>query len=360
MHTPDYRRILIIKWSAMGDVVMATALMEDVRQACPAAEIHLNTLPAFQGLFRHDPRFAQVFAIDVRAREHRLAHALAWLRRVRTGRYDLIIDLQRTDHTRGLLGLLALTGGAPGVRVGNRGGWPYNRTPRVTDPGAHAFAMMRSVLEAAGIPPRTSRPVLYPGDEHLERARALRADTGLAEGRFAVFLPGSQAAGWLKRWGVERYRELAARMLAAGLVDRIAVIGGPDEVADCRDLCADLPALVNLNGRIGLLEIAPVCQAARCIVANDTGTAHMAAAADRPMLVICGATNPHRVKPIGERVRAIQADLPCKGCYAKDCLIPERLACMAALSPEFILGELQSMLDGGPNPVVPPVAVIRA
>lgn len=51
------RRVLVIKWSALGDVVTASALMEDIAQALPHADIHLNTQPNCAGLFAHDPRF---------------------------------------------------------------------------------------------------------------------------------------------------------------------------------------------------------------------------------------------------------------------------------------------------------------
>lgn len=355
----DIRRILIIKWSALGDVVMATAIMEDVRRAFPQADIDLNTLPAYQGLFAHDPRFREVLAIDVRSRKRRLKNELTWLRRVRAGRYDLLIDLQRTDHSRSLLALLWLTGGAPPHRLGNRGGFPYTARPSVTDPKAHAFQMMRSVLESAGIPARTSTPVLYAPPEAQQRAQALLQAHGLEPGRFAVFLPGSQAAGWLKRWGVERYAELADRLVAANRVNRIAVIGGPDEVEDCARICAAGPHLVNLNGRLGLLEIVPTCQRAAFVIANDTGTAHIAAAAGRPMLVLCGPTDPARVKPIGAGVRAIQAELPCRNCYAKQCRNEDRHACMRLLSPEFVAAEVEALLWGTDNPVRPAQPILR-
>ncbi len=356
---PDIRRILILKWSALGDVVMATSIMEDIRRAFPEAEIHLNTMPAYAPLFAHDPRFAEVFAIDVRSRRGRLRHELAWLRQVRAGRYDLVIDLQRTDHTRALLTLLWLTGGAPRYRLGNRGGFPYTHPPARRRGGLHAYEQMRSALQAAGIPVHTPCPVLHAGPTHGARVKDLLKEFGLDPGAFVVFLPGSQAAGWLKRWGVSSYQALAGLILSARLADRIVVLGGPDEVEDCRRIAEAGAEVINLNGRMELLEIAPLCEHALAIVANDTGLAHIASAANRPMLVLCGPTDPRRVKPIGQQVRAIQADIPCKSCYAKDCHRPDRLACMQALTPDFVLGELQAMLTGGRNPCRLEVDVIR-
>lgn len=343
------RRILIIKWSALGDVVIASALMEDIARAFPDAEIDLNTQPNCVGLFKADPRFTEVFAIDVRKKGQRWANALAWLRRVRAGHYDLLVDLQRSDHSRFLLTLLWLSGGAPRYRLGNRGGFPYTHQPENRDPKAHAFVMMRSVLESAGIPARTPHPVFHPVAEQIERVKALRDAHGLEDGRYVVLLPGSNAAGLLKRWGVERFTELANLLHTQG-VQKIVLIGGPDEVEDCAQIEAAGNFVVNLNGKLALLQIAPLCEGAIAIIGNDTGTAHFASAAGRPLLVLCGPTDPRRVKPIGGSTLAVQADLPCISCYAKVCRNPDYHACMKAIRPDWLASNIPSLVTGDFKP----------
>lgn len=344
----DIRRILVIKWSALGDIAIASAVMEDIARAFPHAQIHLNTLPGAVKLFRYDPRFAEVFAIDVRKRGERWRHTRAWLKRVRAGHYDLVIDLQRSDRTRFLLTLLWLTGGAPPIRLGNRGGFPYTHQPALTDPRAHALAMMRSVIESVGIPATTSRPVFYPAPEQLDRVAALRRAHALADGRYVVFLPGSQAAGHLKRWGVARYRALAQMLHAQGMA-KIVLIGGPEEVDDCRAIAAGLDFVVDLNG-VDLLEVAPLCEGAWAIVGNDTGLTHFAAAAGKPLLVLCGPTDPARVKPIGDTVTAIQAQLECINCYAKKCVNATYQACMQAIEPAWVAATLPALVAGQLRP----------
>lgn len=345
----DIRRILIVKWSALGDVVIASALMEDVARAFPKAEIDLNTMPNCVGLFAHDPRFAEIFAIDVRNRAERWKNAWAWVRRVKAGRYDLLIDFQRSDHSRFLVSLLLLVGGAPLRRLGNRGGFPYNYTPDVRDIRAHAFCTMRSVLESVGIPTKTDHPVFYPAPQSLAKVNLLRATHGLEDGRYVVLLPGSQAAGWLKRWGAGRYASLAGLLHRQG-VDKIVVVGGPDEIADCAIVAEAGPFVVNLNGALALLEIAPLCSGAAAIIGNDTGTAHFSSAAGRPLLVLCGPTNPRRVKPIGEHVVALQAELPCSNCYGKTCRHSDPHACMAAITPEFLAARFGDLAGGRLRP----------
>ncbi|WP_238376443.1 glycosyltransferase family 9 protein [Thiobacillus denitrificans] len=345
VHLSEIRRVLVIKWSALGDVVIASALMEDVARAFPSAEIDLNTQPNCAGLFAHDPRFSEVWAIDVRSKTRRWANSLAWIKKVRQGRYDLVIDLQASDHSRLLLALLWLTGGAPRVRIGNRGGFPYTHQPAIRKSGAHALPMMQSVLESIGIPARTTRPVLHPPPERLAAVDALRSRHGLGDGDYVVLLPGSNASGKLKRWGAARFAELA-RLLHAEGVAKIVVIGGPDEVDECEEIARAGDYVLNLNGQLQLFDIAPLCSGASAIVGNDTGTAHFASAAGRPLLVICGPTDPRRVKPIGAGTVAVQAVLPCINCYAKTCRNPDFHACMKTITPAWIAARMPE-LDAG-------------
>jgi heptosyltransferase-2 len=330
-------RILVIKWSALGDVAIASTVMQDLRLAFPGAVIDLNTLPSAARLFAHDTRFGEVFAIDVREAGRRLHRAREWLRRVRAGRYDLIVDLQRNDRSRLLLSVLRLTTVRRLALWGNRGGFPY--TQRVPPPARpqSAIEQHRALLQAAGLPTPTRTPVLHPAPQDMLDAGAALERQGLSGRRHAVLMPGSQRGGVLKRWGTSRYAEFALALLEAGAVERIAVLGGPEEVEDCRTIVHAIEArrpgsAVHLDSP-PLLQVAPLCAQAACIVANDTGLAHLAAAAGRPMWVLCGPTDPGRVKPVGDAVVAIQARADCLNCYAKRCAIATEADCLARITP---------------------------
>lgn len=338
---PTIRRILIIKWSAMGDVIIATALFEDIAQAFPNQEIHLNTLPAWEKLFLGDPRFQRVFAIKLRDSRHPLAAMRQWLHEVRQGHYDLIIDLQSNDRSRILLTLLELSGVRVPYRIGNNRQWPYNIFPEAFPRSTHILTRMRAALQAGGIPTATPRPVLHIAGHHRERARQLLATHNLQPNRYAIFLPGCNPHGYLKRWGATRYATLANRLHHEG-IERIALIGGPDEIEECAQITALCGSwLVNLCGQTQILDIPPLCETARFIVANDTGTAHLAAVTTTPMTVLCGPTDPNRVKPLGDNVTALQADLPCRNCYFKNCT---HHTCMAMMTPALVLRHLQQMV----------------
>lgn len=319
----------------MGDVVGATAFIDDIRAAFPAAEIHLNTLKPWDQLFAGDPRFARVFTIDVRGRQGRLAAAIEWMKTVRAGRYDLVFDLQSTDRSRIMLGLLRPLSPQLKAIVGHNPGYPYTHSPQRPPepyPGWHSDLALR----AAGVPRLARHGHLHVSQASREKVARLMAQHGLVAGRYVLLLPGSQKAGWLKRWGVARYAALACALREAG-VDRVAVIGGPDEVEDCAAIAEQGgEGVVNLNGLTSIPEIVPLAEAAAGIVGNDTGAAHVASCAGKPLLVICGATDPRRVRPIGPHVQAVQWTGPCINCYRKTCNYQPELACMEAVSVETV------------------------
>lgn len=319
----------------MGDVVGATTFIDDIRAAYPSAEIHLNTLKPWDRLFEGDPRFASVFSIDVRGRRGRLAAALRWMRTVRAGHYDLIFDLQSTDRSRIMLGILRPIVPQLQAIIGHNPGYPYTHAPQRPAepyPGWHSDL----ALKAAGVPRIAKHGRLHVSQASREKVAVLMAQHGLADGNYVLLLPGSQKAGWLKRWGVERYAELARRLRGAG-VEKIVIIGGPDEVEDCAAIaeCGG-DGVVNLNGQTSISEIVPLAERAACIIGNDTGAAHVASCAGKPLLVICGATDPRRVRPIGPHVKAVQWTGPCINCYRKTCNYQQELACMEAVSPDIV------------------------
>lgn len=338
------RRILIIKWSAMGDIALSTTAMQDVRNAFPDATIDLNTLPAFEKLFAEDPRFNDVFSVDLRNTERNWRGMRRWLQRVRAGRYDLLIDLQSADRTRLMVALLQLTGRGIRYRIGNNPGWPYNITPPALPFETHGFERLRAALASGGIPAQTDHPALFVPQSNLQHAAQLAELHGLHPGKYAVLLPGCQAAGHLKRWGAERYAALGAKLHAAGL-EKVVILGGPDEIEECAAIaqrCGDYA--VNLCGQTQVQDLLPLAESAHCIIGNDTGTAHLVAATGTPMLVIFGPTDPRRAKPVGAHVIALQvavADMPCLNCYCQvDC---SHQNCMQAITPERAFAEISAM-----------------
>lgn len=332
------KRILIMKWSSMGDVAVSTALMQDICNAYPDAQIDINTLPPWDRLFHNDPRFSSILAVDVHGKG--LAGTLELLRAIKSGRYDLIVDLQSNDRSRILLTLLHLFFCRVPYRVGNHRRFPYTITPRLpAGKVMHAYGHLRMTIEAMGIPATTPRPVLHVEPKYRQRVQRLITRNRLQPGRYAVFLPGCDANGWLKRWGAKNYAALAS-LLNRSRGYQAVLIGARDEQEECAAIESrvNAPWLVNLCGQTAMQEIIPLCEQSAAIFANDTGTAHIAACAPTPMVVVCGATDPRRIKPVGPNVLALQARLDCVNCYCKKPC--DHQSCMQAITPEMVMAYL--------------------
>lgn len=344
----DIHRILIIKWGALGDVARSSAIIQDISVAFPKAVIDLNTFSAFEHLFHDDPRINRTFSVDLRGKDKGWTGKLRWLKAVRSGNYDVVFDLQSADRSRMMLLLLQLTGKGIRYRVGHHPGPPYNiAAPRLPQ-GTHGFEYMRASLAAAGVPCRSIVPCLHVPPRNIQRAADLAKQHGLIAKKYAVFLPGCQAAGHLKRWGAARYAELGKLLHEAG-VDKIVVLGGRDEEQECLEIARINPALtVNLCGLTEIFDLFPICENAVCIVANDTGTAHMVNATGTPMLTLFGPTDPRLAKPVGPQVIALQvdiADMPCLNCQCNhEC---SHQSCMKAITPQRAMQELTAMTGIG-------------
>lgn len=341
--TESIRSILIVKWSALGDVILSTAIFEDVRGAFPGAAIDLNTTRPYRELFAGDPRFRFVESYDFKKADRTAAGLWRWVRRVREGRYDLIIDLQSNDRSRLLLSLVRLSSFGKPLIIGLHSRYPYHLAPENDVPAG--FLRQQRAVAAVGVEAVTGRPRVHVPPRNRKRARDLADSRGLKEGRYAVFLPGSNPGGKLKRWGAHRYAALADVLLRDGL-GPAALIGGPDDLEECaaiERLAREPGSVVDLCGRTEILDIVPLAEGARFIVGNDTGPTHVSSAAGRPLIVICGPTDPRRVKPLGDNVVAVQAKLGCVNCYQKEC---DHHSCMEQVSVGMILDQVRSMLSG--------------
>ncbi len=325
----------------MGDVALASAAAQDLVHAFPGRTIDLNTLAPWDALYRDDPRFGQVYAFQLRRRGQQFREGLRWLKQMAAARYDLVVDLQTTDRSRVMIAALGLLGRPIPYRLGNKPAFPYNIAPPSTSAPRHALDIMRDTLRAGGITAVADRPVLFPSADARLRAQRLCAGAELRPGRFAVFLPGCQAAGYLKRWGAQRYAALAALLVSQAHVERVVLLGGPDERDECAAIASAGDHIVDLCGQTALLEVTAICQAARVVVGNDTGTGHLAAAGTTPVVVVCGPTDPRRVKPAGPHVHAIQAQLPCINCYRKQCA---HHSCMRVITAQAVLERIVSVL----------------
>jgi heptosyltransferase-1 len=291
--------ILIVRLSAIGDILFATPLITALRRTYPRARLAWLVQSEYRDLLAAHPDLDLVIPCPLRSwrtrwregRRRQVLREVADLRaRLRRERFDLALDLQ------GLLksGLLTwLSGARRRIGLGSREGSgllmtrvlrPLPDSPRISS--EYLFLAQRLGLDAGEF-----GMALHPRARDTATADALIDQHGLGGG-FVAACPFTTRAQ--KHWFAERWIELARRVHSElGLP--LALLGAPGDAAAGGDIAAAAgDAAVSLAGGTSLLEAAALIARARAVVGVDTGLSHMGIALRRPTLLLFGATCPYR------------------------------------------------------------------
>jgi heptosyltransferase-1 len=262
------------------------------------------------------------------------------VRRLRSARYDLVLDLQ------GLLksALWARLTGAPRrIGVGSREGGQHLMTRVVSrrrdDP--RLGSEYRQAVEALGIDPGTFPMDLAISGEGANEAGSALAGAGV-EGPYAVIAPFTTRPQ--KHWPEEYWPELV-RGIRRDFGLPVVMVGGPgDREAGARIAAAAGEDLVDLTGRTSLAATLGVIRDAALMVGVDTGLTHAGIGLDRPTVALFGSTRPY-LEPGVATARVLYSDLPCAPCRRSP-TCNGSFDCMRALTPAGVLAELKNLAGG--------------
>jgi len=299
--TAAYKNILIIKPSALGDIVLALPALAALRKSFPDARISWLVRPEFAPLLQNHPHLTDIIFFD------RKLLAKAWfnprafnallslIRRLRNSRFDAVFDLQglfRTAFLSWLTGCKKRFGMAKAREMGHLF---YTHKVAQDSTCVHMVDYYLRIIRAAGASGADVQFVLPIDPNAVERTREILADNGVKQNNYIVLVPGASRAN--KRWPTERFAALAEK-ISSRFGASVVATGSASEWEYVRRLqeLADVP-IVNLAGRTSLPELAALLAKAGLVVTNDTGPGHIAAALDRPLVMIFGHVNPARLSP---------------------------------------------------------------
>lgn len=306
--------ILIIKFGALGDVVMSTSLIAAIQRKHPNDTIHLLTSPPFA------PIFAEWSDLHVTARERRgvrnTVGTARWIRRLSCKR---IYDLQGNNRSA----LLCAVSGSP-LRVGNHPRFPYTHHPPDRWTGqCHIFERMLRVLEAAGVGEVERVPALRVGDAEHETINEWLRTHALARHDFVVLHATASAARADKIW--PHFEALGRRLGALGLCP--VWVGTGSDAPENQRLCAAAGG-IDATDCFSIAALAALGGQARFAVTNDSGPMHVLSAAGIPVFGLFGPSDWRRNHALGQRENVIACTEiidQYRGLKSADCL--SRVSC---------------------------------
>ncbi|SHI62118.1 ADP-heptose:LPS heptosyltransferase [Hymenobacter daecheongensis DSM 21074] len=281
-------KILVLRFSSIGDIVLTTPVVRALRQQVPGAQVHFATKPAYRGLVANNPHVAKVHCLTGSLNE--------LVAELRAEQFDYIVDLHNNLRTR----LIKLQLGVKSSSFDklNAQKWllvnlKVNRLPPV-------HIVERYLAAAAPLGVRDDGHGLdyfIPAQDEVTIATALPAafQTG-----YVAFAIGAQHA--TKRLPTERIIELCRQLQRP-----IVLLGGPEDAATGNEIVAALQPsgdensqlpnfttspLYNACGKFNLNQSASLVRQAQLVISHDTGLMHIAAAFGKEIISIWGNTVP--------------------------------------------------------------------
>jgi heptosyltransferase-1 len=344
---PAGSRILIVRLSAIGDIVFASPLISALRRACPDCHLAWLVQPECLPLLDHHPDLDETLVCPFghwrrlwrAGRWVELARGIAALRRtLGERRFDLAIDLQ------GLLksGLLARLSGAPQrIGLGSRE-WSDRLMTRTVPRGGESKRIASEYLYLAqtlGLPTDPFELAVHYSAADAGSVAGTLVREGLGE-EYAVLCPFTTRPQ--KHWVEGRWASLAAR-LGPELGLKPVLLGGPGDRAAAERI-ADLAGapLTDLVGRTSLGEAAALIDRAALLVGVDTGLAHMGVAFATPSVLLFGSTCPY-LDPGRANARVIYHPRPCSPCKRRPSC-NGAYDCMAAIETAQVLAAAREVM----------------
>ncbi len=301
-------RVLLIRFSSIGDVLLTTPLVRALRAQLPGARLAFLTKRAFVPLVSEHPALDDVIALDPGTALSRLA------RRLREEHFTHVLDLHGSLRTRALR--LLLPARWRGYRHHRAAREILIRTHRDVYP--HHLPVPERYFHAArdfGIAPDGGPPEFHLDETAEATALGWLADRGLGRSRpLAALAPG--AAHGTKRWPRAHWAAVIPMLVARGW--DCVLLGGPADRALAEGLAVEAGEHVaSAAGRFALQETGAAIREARFLVSGDTGVMHMATAVGTPVVALFGPTvRQFGFYPYQAPHEVLEQSLACRPCTA--------------------------------------------
>jgi heptosyltransferase I len=381
LRSAEFSRILLIKPSALGDVVHTIPVLVKLRARYPRARIDWLITPENAEIVRCHPALSNVILFarrdfSKRGRKWRaMLDFFDLLKEIRRARYDLVIDM----HGQVRSAFFSLISGARerigfdrpikrgptisaehdlknipnhGWRGAREGSWiAYTHRIPIPTLDVHAIDRYLWVGELLGFDDNPPDLTIHLSSQTVQNVDRLLKDNGVTASQpLIVLVPGTI---WeTKHWTIEGFAGVARHFLRDGFA--VALAGTRRDQPRCRQIAAAAPGACDLSGKTTPADLAALIRRAEVAVTNDSGSMHVAASLGKPMVSVFGPTNPVHIGPYERPESVVRVDLPCSPCnYRRLSQCPFDHACMKQVTSAMVVERVRKILGtatGRPEP----------
>lgn len=298
------KKILLIQTAFLGDVILATPVIEELKRIFPNASIDVLVKKGNESLLSNNPYCHNIFTFN--KKEGKVKELIRLTRLIRSNNYDLAINL----HRFGSSGMLMLLSNAKLKYGFQKNPFSFAYTKKFEHQignGQHEVERNLSIIKEFGAKEKC-RPSLFPSQHHIEKIEQY-----IQEEYYCI----APASVWYtkqlpkQKW-IEKIKKLPADKV-------IYLLGGKEDIALCSEIIqhANQTNLISLAGELNLLESAALIQKASRTFVNDSGPLHLASAMNAPVTAyFCSTTPKFGFGPLSDDsiIRESTEALSCKPC----------------------------------------------
>lgn len=335
------KKILVIKISALGDVILSIPSLRAIRKKFPEAVIKALVGKPAGSVLENCPHINERIVCELNGRDKGWMGLLKLAGRLKREDFDIVVDLQnnRTSHVLSFLTMANLRYGC------DNGKWSFLLNRKIKnftgpiEPIAHQFR----TLAMLGIERDNDSPELWPKKEDYEWADDFLKQNWIDERRILVGINAAASARWLsKRWDVKETAKLCDAL--AKRYDIRAVLTGAAEDAAAAKEAAKLSTSkpIIAAGKTDIMRLAALISRFRVYITTDSAPLHIAAAVKAPVVALFGPTDPERHMTKAESSTVLKSDIKCGPCYKPVC--PKQNRCMKGIKAEDVLKAVEKYL----------------
>ena len=339
-------KILIIKFSSLGDVILSTAALRAIREKFPPEGALGNYKISFligeesKDILLRSPYIDELLVCDLKSKDRGLAGLWRFGRVLRKKNFDLVIDLQnsRASHILAYLSGCIHRYGYQNKKFSFLLNQAISDQKPTVDPVTHQFR----ILKMLGIDLLNNALELWPSSEDQKAMDELLNAQWLSQSQKVVGINISASKRWSTKLWTLAYLICLCEEL--GLKDiRVIITGTQADQALAKMLINSLKntKIINACGKTNINELAALIKKCQVFISADSSPLHIASAVGTPFIALFGPTDARRHLPPGNNYVVINKKLHCSPCYKTKC---RSNGCMVQISPAEVLEAVIKLL----------------